>query len=130
MKLFQSFVLAVLTILTANAAMALSPTLDLEKKIAYQQGQFGALYDHCGTQDDKIVIGGSLAAWREETFRGYLGSAEEMAQLAQAFSQAADEVVKDTASCQDWIAQGAATWQSIVRLSQYGTPFVLSDARK
>jgi len=115
------FAFLFLTVLS-DRALAIAPTIDLEKKIAYQQGQFGALYAHCGTVAERDVIGGTLANWQMETFRGYNGSPTERVAVEQAFDKAAKDVLADSNSCQNWIKQAAATWHSIVYLSQYGTP--------
>ena len=124
MKIFTT-VFLILTIVLARSASAttyIHPTLDLEKKIAYQQGQFGALYAHCGSKDQQAVIGSSLATWRFETFRGYNGTALEKAALEKSFDDAATSVMSDATSCQDWVKAAAATWHGIINLSQYGTP--------
>jgi len=125
MKLFQALAIIVAVSFAAVTAFAATPNLpsfDLEKKIAYQQGQFAALYAHCGSPEERGVIGGSLASWRAETFQGYKGNAEERAGVEQAFDEAARSVAADGTSCKDWIKQAAATWHSIVFLSQRGFP--------
>lgn len=119
-RIFGFFVLFVLAVPAQGAVRGL-PSFDLEKKIAYQQGQFGALYAHCGAHEEQAVIGGSLASWRVETFQGYAGNAEERAGVERAFDDAASAVIADSTSCQDWVKQAAATWHSIIHLSQYGT---------
>ncbi len=120
------FVIAVLFLaLPAQAANIRKPTLDLEKKIAYQQGQFGALYAHCGNANEKTVIGGSLAVWRDETFRGYNGTTSERESLLKEFDSAAIAVMADSSSCQNWGPQADATWHSVVYLSRYGSPAVI-----
>ncbi len=123
MKIFQTafFAFIILCPVAVQAASVL-PTYELEKKIAYQQGQFGGLYARCGSPEDQEIIGGSLASWRSETFRGYHGSPDERAGLEKVFDDAANTVVADSAGCQDWLKQAAATWHSIVYLSQYGMP--------
>lgn len=125
-KIFSLALLVTFLAAPAFAANYAMPTLDLEKKIAYQQGQFGALYERCGSADEKGVIGGSLAAWRSETFRGYNGSAAEHRALEQSFDEAANAVALDAGSCKEWVKQAAATWRGIVQLSQYGTPVALN----
>lgn len=117
---FLAFLL--LSLCTFSAVAQASTLLDLEKKIAYQQGQFGALYERCGTPDEKAVIGGSLSTWRTETFQGYNGIAEEHAALEKSFDEASTAVALDANSCQDWIKQAAATWHGIVTLAQQGMP--------
>ncbi len=107
-------------------APTIAPTLELETKISYQQGQFGALYDRCAKADERAVIGGSLAAWRQETFRGYSGAEAERAAVLAAFDQAARDVAADPSACHDWIRQAAATWHSIVYLASYGFPVASS----
>ncbi len=110
------------------ALAATAPSLDLEQKIAYQQGQFGALYARCGSHDDKIVIGGTLANWRKETFAQYSGSAQEHASLEKAFDTAASDVAEESDVCRDWQKQASATWHGIVQLSEHGTPVALSKS--
>ncbi len=85
-------ILLMISIAPAYAVGMKTPTLDLEKKIAYQQGQFGALYARCGARDELTVIGGSLAQWKNEVFRGYQGSAEEHAALEREFDDAANGI--------------------------------------
>lgn len=104
------------------AANGFTPTLQLEEKIAYQKGQFGALYARCGSFEDKRVIGGSLETWKSETFRGYTGTPEELMKIEGAFDRAVTDVKNQPSGCQDWIKQAAATWHGIVRLSEYGLP--------
>ncbi len=126
MKLSSAIVcsfLAVLVFSTAQAAL-IKPALDLEKKIAYQQGHFGALYARCGTSDEKAVIGGSLVSWRMETFRGYNGSPQERAAVEKAFDEAAGTIMADQSACDGWIKQAAVTWHDIIDLAQYGTTTV------
>lgn len=103
-------------------AVAATPNLTLETRIAYQQGQFAALYDQCGSVQQKTVIGGSTAQWRTESFEGYMGSAAERQQLELAFATALAEVKADPNACKDWTKQAAAVWRSIARLTMYGTP--------
>ncbi len=122
MKFFLALALFIIASVAIVKAATNSPTLELEKKIAYQQGQFGALYDHCGGFDDKGIIGGSIGVWRNETFQGYNGTPLEYAAVEKSFDQAVKDVMQDSNSCNGWIKQAAATWSSIVQLSQYGTP--------
>lgn len=117
----QIFVFLI-SILLAQQAFAATPTLAVEKAIAYQQGQFAALYEQCGSKEEKLVIGGSVATWRAETFAGYQGSAAERQALDHAFNQALAEVQADPQACKSWVKQVAAAWRSIIRLSVYGTP--------
>lgn len=124
-KFFAAIVLSL--ILSTQAFAATEPTFDLEQKIAYQQGQFGALYAHCGSGDNQAIIGGSLASWRKETFMSYNGTSEERANLQKAFDQAAIDVTQDATSCRDWMKQASATWRSIIQLSQYGTPMAANE---
>ena len=119
-KIFLSVILMLFSIVIP--AMAMAPTLDLEKQIAYEQGHFGALYAQCGSSEDREVIGGTLTNWRMETFRGYNGSSDERTALEAAFDAAARGVVSDTRNCQDWIKKSATAWHNIIHLSQYGTP--------
>lgn len=99
-----------------------SPSFDLEKNIAYQQGQFGALYAQCGSEKDQAVIGGSISIWRDETFAGYKGTSDEHQGLIKMFDQAVRDVRLDKNACQDWLAQASATWRSIAHLVTYGMP--------
>ncbi len=124
MKIFKTAVCIFVLLLpvAAQAAGSVLPSFDLEQKIAYQQGQFGALYARCGSHADQEIIGGSLTVWRNETFRGYNGTAIERAGLEKTFDQAVHDVSADTAACQDWISQAAATWHGMVQLARYGTP--------
>lgn len=124
MKYFARIIFAAALVAGApvHAENGIAPTLGLEQKIAYQQGQFGALYAHCGNVMDRDVIGGTLANWRMETFRGYNGSPVELASVEKAFDAAANDVMSNSSSCQNWIKQAALTWNNIVHLSQYGTP--------
>ena len=115
------------TALIGTAEAGIFPNLELEKKIAYQQGQFGALYAQCASNDEKAVIGGSLTNWRMETFQGYKGNPQELAAVEQAFDTASKDVVADKGSCQDWIKQAAVTWRSITVLAQNGMPVVKSN---
>jgi hypothetical protein len=124
MKVLIAFTGAVLISLVGSVAYGATPNVppfDIEKKIAYQQGQFGGLYAQCGSGYDKKVIGGSVNSWRMETFRGYKGSPVERTGMETAFDEAVRAVANDPNSCQDWIQQAGATWRSIVTLSQ-GTP--------
>jgi hypothetical protein len=107
-----------------SAVAGIVPNIELEKKIAYQQGQFGALYAHCASNDERAVIGGSLDTWRIETFQGYKGNTQELATVQAAFDSATRDVTADDHSCQDWIKQAAATWRSIITLSEKGLPVV------
>jgi hypothetical protein len=106
----------------AYATSSLTPTLQLEEKLAYQKGQFGALYARCGSHDEKVVIGGSLSTWKEETFRGYAGTPAELRKIEAAFDQAATDVNNQQNACEDWVKQAAVTWHGIARLSEYGLP--------
>jgi hypothetical protein len=107
---------------SVDAATPHTPLIELEKKIAYQQGQFGSLYAQCGSPQDKAIIGGSLASWRIETFQGYNGDARERKDIEKSFDEAASMIANDASDCKDWIKRAAVTWHSIVRLSQYGQP--------
>jgi opacity protein-like surface antigen len=123
MKKALAAALITLSLMGSAHAATVAPSFDLEKKIAYQQGQFGALYANCGSpQDQAAVIGGSLTTWRDETFEGYHGSAAERAALEKAFNEAAEAVSGDHASCSNWLQQASATWRSIATLSRYGIP--------
>jgi hypothetical protein len=126
MKFFHLTVFA-LVLFAAASAQAMAPSPNLEEKIAYQQGQFGALYARCGSPDEKAVIGGSLANWRMETFRGYQGKPEERAQLEKAFDTAVAMIATTPDVCRDWIMQASVTWHSIAQLAQYGEPVVLKQ---
>lgn len=119
MKFLTALFLSLAIAAGFNVAHAGTPTaiFDVEKKIAYQQGQFGALYAQCGSVNEKAVIGGSLVAWRSETFQGLRASPEEHTKLEQIFDDAAKDVVADPNSCRDWTKQAAATWHGIVQLS-------------
>jgi len=112
--------------LASLPVQAVGSSLELEEKIAYQQGLFGGLYARCGAPDEQqAVIGGSLATWRTETFRGYQGNSNERMRLGNAFDKAAAGVVGDPSACKDWIKKAAATWRDIVQLVQYGEPVSL-----
>ena len=115
-------VFAVMLALMAQPALAMTPNLALETQIAYQQGQFAGLYERCGSEQEKIVIGGSAAQWRNETFAGYHGSAAERQQLDQAYISALSDIKADPTVCREWVKQAAAVWRSIARLTMYGTP--------
>ncbi len=106
----------------AHAATTQQPTIELEKKIAYQQGQFGALYAHCGNDKEQTVIGGSIAKWKTETFDGYQGNTQERAALEHEFDDAVNAVTADAGSCKDWIIQASATYRSVAMLSHFGLP--------
>ncbi|MDD3181804.1 MAG: hypothetical protein PHD48_03240 [Alphaproteobacteria bacterium] len=103
-----------------SAMDRIQPTLDLEKKIAYQQGQFATLSERCGTDVDRKVIHGSVKAWRTETFTNYKGTSAELKQLEDSFDRAQAEVVADPNACVGWDKQVSATVRSIRQLAQYG----------
>ena len=114
-KVFAVLLAVTLFALPAHA-ISIAPTLDLEKKIAYQQGQFGALYAHCGSHDDQAaVIGGSLTTWRMETFEGYHGTVAERDALQKEFDAAAQAVVADNSSCTNWLQQAGSGLGAIGR---------------
>ena len=115
-------ILGVMLALAAQPVWAMVPNLALETQIAYQQGQFAGLYERCGSEQEKIVIGGSAAQWRSETFAGYRGSAMERQQLDQAYTSALSDIKSDPTVCREWMKQAAAVWRSIARLTMYGTP--------
>jgi|GEM_PF-5459775 hypothetical protein len=125
MKLVSALiVLSALLISTEARAGAIhwSPALDLEQKIAYGQGRFAALYAQCGSHDELAFIGGSLANWKTETFRGYKGNAHDLAQVEKAFDAAVEAVSANADSCTDWAKQAEATWSLVAQLAQHGTP--------
>jgi hypothetical protein len=127
MKFAISFFLGLIAFASLARAETPAAIYDLEKKISYQQGQFGALYARCGSTDEKVVIGGTLSEWRMETFRGYHGSANEQAGLEKIFDEAANAVALDSSSCRDWVKQASATWRGIAQLSQHGMPLAANQ---
>lgn len=120
-----SFLATMLALVCSAQATNSASSVALEERIAYQQGQFAGLYEKCGSGKDRAVIGGSIAAWRSETFAGYKGTAEERKRLEQAFDAASRDVAADTGACLEWNKQAAATWRSIAQLVRYGEPVVL-----
>ena len=124
MKRFAIISLVLLSGLSVtHNAVAMAPTLDLEKKIAYEQGYFGALYAQCGSNHEREVIGGTLANWKNETFRGYNGNQSDRTAVLTAFDAAARDVANNGNSCKNWVRQAAQVWHNIIQLSQYGTPY-------
>ena len=127
MKWFRVFYVVALLSLLAITAHAAQPDLKLERNIAYQQGQFAALYDRCGSTKDRVVIGGSAINWRAEILTGYKGSTAERQQLEQAFDTAIQDVAADQSACEEWVKQAAATWHSIERLVKFGMPVIFKQ---
>jgi len=124
MKYSVTLILSLALVMSAPARAMTDPAalLKLETAIAYQQGQFGALYAHCGDSADRVVIGGSLEAWKRETFRGYMGSPSDRAMLESSFDRAVQEVNADSNSCKDWPTQAAAAMHGADVLSRFGFP--------
>lgn len=116
-------------ILTAQAETTAKPskkpTIELENRIAYQQGQFAALYARCGSPNDRALIGGSTASWKEKTFANYKGTPEERRHVEKTYEQAVKEVQQDPGACNEWGRQASATLSSIRQLAHYGEPVVL-----
>ena len=113
--------LAVL-VLFLSATITASSATGLEEEISYGQGRFGALYMLCGSGLQKKLVGGSLAEWRKETTRGFMGSTQEHAKLVKAFNAAVAVVKADPRACKNWGRRAARTWGLVARLAKYGAP--------
>ena len=105
---------------TAPCLAATTSDLELEKMIAYGQGRFGAYYAVCGNQKQKVLIGGSLANWRKETFEGYTGSQQDLHTIQDFFDHAAMAVKNDKTACENWTDKAQTAWLVLQDLAATG----------